>query len=382
MGVPPMLRRSIVAAAMAVTVSSSVEAQAPTRWTVDPTPLVTIGESQADTNDMFAEVTGATRLPDGHILVGDHGSFALKLFSADGRFVRRFGRKGAGPGEIGYLAALLRCGDSLVTIDIDGHRTSVFSLGGGYVRSFRFSSAQPGRSPYRSACNRRGDFAHYGWENFAEAKGGAYRSMVPLWLSRTDSGVRQVISTIPGSERFGQVVENRLRGTRPLPLGKQTAIAIGGDRIYVATGERYEILVFDFAGKQLEPMRDSRVVPATTRADIDYLKRQALARAQSLEQQARIERSYAEIPFPKTLPAYSVLLIDGAGQVWAQDDARAESPTTNWTIFDSRGRRVAAAALPVHFEVYEIGSDYVLGRFMDPDEAIPQVRLYRLRRGR
>ena len=331
---------------------------------------------------MFAEVTGATRLPDGHILVGDQGSFALKLFSASGRFVRRFGRKGAGPGEIGNLKALLRCGDSLVTIDVDSRRTSVFSLGGDYVRSFRFSSAQPGRSPYLSACNHRGDFAHYGWENYADAKGGAYRAIVPLWLSRTDSGVRQVISTIPGSERLGGVRDNRVIGSGPLPLGKQTAIALGDDRIYVATGERYEILVFDFAGKQLEPMRDSRVVPATTRADIDYLKQKALARAQSLEQQARIERYYAEIPFPKTLPAYSTLLVDGAGHVWAQDYARAESPTTNWTIFDSRGRSIAAAALPAHFEVYEVGSDYVLARFMDPDEAIPQVRLYRLRRGR
>ena len=35
-----------------------------------------------------------------------------------------------------------------------------------------------------------------------------------------------------------------------------------------------------------------------------------------------------------------------------------------------------------YLEVYEIGNDYVLGRYFDPEEAIPQVKLYVLRRER
>ena len=29
-------------------------------------------------------------------------------------------------------------------------------------------------------------------------------------------------------------------------------------------------------------------------------------------------------------------------------------------------------------EIYEIGADYVLGRYIDPDEQVPEVRLYGL----
>lgn len=374
------LTRHAVALALA-TASTAAAQPAPPRWTVDQAPMLALGESQADTNDMFTEVVGATRLRDGRVLVGDRGSYALRMFSADGKLLRRFGRKGSGPGEIGYLARLLRCGDSVVTIDIDGNRTSVFSLGGDYARTFRFSSPQAGRPPYSTTCNARGDVAHFGWETRADMKGGAYRPMVPLWLSKADTVVRPAIGTIPGSERYGLVVDNQLRGSRPLPLGRQTAIAIGTDRVYVATGDRYELTVYDFAGQRLAPIVETRAIHATTRADIDYAKERELGTAPPARR-AVAERVFDELPFPKTLPTYSSVLIDMAGYIWAQEYPRGASATTAWTVFDGAGRRVATASLPTHFEVYEIGDDYVLGRFLDPDEAVPLVRVYRLRRGR
>jgi hypothetical protein len=64
-----------------------------------------------------------------------------------------------------------------------------------------------------------------------------------------------------------------------------------------------------------------------------------------------------------------------------QDYPRGKATSVSWSVFDPRGREIAAAELPVHLEVYEIGDDYVLGRFMDPDESIPQVKMFRLHRG-
>ena len=361
-------------------VPSIAPAQQPARWTVDPTPTLTLGANEADTNDIFTQVVGATRLPDGRVLVGDYGRYALRMYSADGKLARRFGRKGGGPGEIGYLAALLRCGDSIVTIDIDGHRTSVFSLGGEFRRVFRFSSPQTGRPPYQTTCNSRGTFAHYGWETMADVKGGAYRPMVPLWVSKADSGQVTVVASIAGSERVGLVIDGKPRGTRPLPLGRQTAIAMGSERVYVATGDRYEVAVYDLSGKPLQPLRETRTPRALVRADIDYELARTVAMAASLERRAAIEQDFETLPFPKSMPAYSALRIDQSGLVWAQNSPEAASPST-WTVYDTNGRRVATAALPSHFEVYEIGPDYVLGRFLDPEESIPQVRMYRLRRG-
>src|SRR5688572_12611435 len=344
-----MRRLGLLAPFTVAVVSTSVAPgpQAPTRWTVESAPALVLGESQADTNDMFTQVVGATRLPDGRVLVGDLGSFALRLFSSDGRLLKRFGRKGAGPGEIGHLKTLLRCGDSVVTMDIDGNRTSVFSLGGEYVRTFRFGSPQAGRPSYQSACNARGEFVHFGWETMADAEAGAYRPMVPLWLTGTDSAVRRLIATIPGSERHGRVVGGQVRGWGPLLLGKQTAIAIGSDRVYVAAGDRYEIAVYDLSGEQLAALGEPRAVKATEASDIRRLKERTLSAA-APERRAAIERYLGEMPFPKTLPTYSDLKLDRAGNLWAQDFPRDASAVSAWTILDGQGRRVASAELPRH----------------------------------
>lgn len=236
---PEARMRVLACLAIAVgSVLSVADAQAPrARWTIDAQPVVTIGQSEADTNALFSVVAGATRLPDGRILVGDRGNFSLRIFTPNGKQERTFGRSGAGPGEVTYLKSMLRCGDSVFTLDIDGNRTSVFSLDGKFVRVFRFGSPQAGRPPYDTACNARGMFAHLGWEVAQQMRGGAYRPDVPYWLSGADSAVRHVVGTFPGSERFGLVVEGRLRGTRPVPIGKQPTFALGEDRLYIGSAD-------------------------------------------------------------------------------------------------------------------------------------------------
>jgi len=355
-------------------------AQAPARWTIDPAPVVTIGASEADTNDLLTAVVGAVRLPDGRMLVGDHGDFALRLFSAAGKPLRRLARSGSGPGEVRYLTRMLRCGDSVVTMDADGARVSVFSLDGVYARSFRLASPQPGRSAYASVCNRSGTFAHHGWENLTDVKAGPYRASVPFWLSGTDSAVRRVVGSYPGSERYGYVRPGGGGGTAgPLPLGKQPAIALASDRLYIGLADRYEIMAFDLSGKQVSTIRKSVPNLETTSDDIEYAIDKEVA-GRGPEIRARIERRYGEMQLPKTIPAYAALKVDARENLWVQDYPRTKSPVVQWTVFDPRGREIAAVALPVHLEAYEIGDDYVLGRFMDPEESIPQVRLYRLHR--
>ncbi|MCC6928411.1 MAG: hypothetical protein IT359_05390 [Gemmatimonadaceae bacterium] len=353
--------------------------QSPARWTVAPNPTVTIGGAAADTTDLLTAAVGATRLPDGRILVGDNADFSLRLFTASGRFLRAYGRKGNGPGEIGQLGALLRCGDSLVTFDLDGDRASVFSPDGRYVRSFRFDAPGASRSPYQSRCNSNGFFAHFGWEPESDTKTGVYRPLVPFWLSGTNPAVRRVFGRFAGSERYGSVATNGVFGSRPLPLGKQPVVAVGTNRVYLGTGDRYEILVFDFSGKQLAPIRKGGVDLETTSDDIRYAKEREIANS-GPRARASVERDYSAMPLPKTVPAYAGLVVDADGHLWVQDYPRGRATTVSWSVFAPDGRLVAEIPLPVHLEVYEIGRDYVLGRFLDPDESVPQIRLYRLNR--
>jgi len=144
---------------------ASVPPAQDSQWAVALEPSMRIG-AEYD----FGAITGATRLPDGSLIVGSVGDFALHRFSATGAPTKKFARKGQGPGEITYLAALHRCGASLYTRDLAGDRITEFSLEGEYVRDFRFSEM-----PYRSDCNESGVFVHMGWERSSEIKEGAYR---------------------------------------------------------------------------------------------------------------------------------------------------------------------------------------------------------------
>ena len=80
------------------------------------------------------------------------------------------------------------------------------------------------------------------------------------------------------------------------------------------------------------------------------------------------------------MPAYSAFRVDAMDLLWVKDYPRASSKTVRWSVFGSDGTLVGRVMLPSTLEVFEIGRDYILGRFVDVEVAIPQVHLYALTR--
>lgn len=355
-------------------------------WQVDPTPAVVIGEPVDDTRHLLGEIFGATRLPDGGILVGDRQDNALHFFGPDGAHRRSIGRQGSGPGEYVYPAALWRCGDQVLVYDIDGHLTSVLSLDGTKVRDFRFGAGAqlPGSStPYRSVCNAGGRFAHYGWENLRAGPPAedVFRPRVPFWLTAADSGVVAVLDSFPGAER---VVSRNPRtgvmvGTEPRRFGRHTAIALASDRLYVGTGDESFVLAIDLASLTTDTIRLPFLLRPLTPEMIEIEKAVQLALAPP-DQHRELEARFANHPFPETVPPYAALLVDAEDLLWVQEYPLANSPGVRWLVVNKTGQVLAEATLPSHLEVFEIGRDYILGRYIDPAESIPQVRVYPLRR--
>lgn len=344
------------------------------------TPMLILGDNENDESTTFAGVDGSTRLPDGRIVVGDRGAYSVRVFSADGKPLKQLGRKGSGPGEFQYLARLWRCGDEIFAYDIqNGYRVTVFSLELTYKREFRFGGPDL-NSPYSSAtaCNANKQFIHFGWDK-SPPTDGVIRKGVPFWFSRADEKVEARIGQFPGSERWGKITSAQTAGSRPLPFGKQPVIAIGTNRAYVGTAETFEIMVFDLSGKRIGLLQDNVPLTPVTKADID--KEIALTPGNiSAATQKRLEASYAEILLPKTMPAYGAFVVDALDNLWVQDYKRAVSKQVRWTVFAPDGKLLARVMLPTDLTVHEIGRDYILGRYQDVEEAVPQVRLYRLTR--
>lgn len=353
-------------------------------WQVDTLPTLSIGEEEEPENPSatLQRITGATRLPGGSVLVSDLGEFALKVFDTTGAFVRAFGRSGAGPGEVTYAARLFRCGDSLYVYDIDGNRTSLFTLEGEYVRRFSFDTPEGERVPYSagSDCNPSGAFVHYGWGDLRAGKPGVHRGRVPLWLTATPDGPATTIDSIAGSERWGQTVNGQFVGTGPLPLGKQPVSGIGRSRAYAGTADSFHVRVYDLQGNALPPLRRDLPPEPLAPEDVAEYKAQRLATA-SASGRASLERELAEIAFPTVKPAYIALLVDREDHVWVQHPHELGSRSSTWSVFGPDGAFVTEVRLPRILQPLEIGRDYVLGRYLDPESSLPLVRMYRLQRG-
>lgn len=343
-------------------------------WQINPRPTLVLGDANRDANVLFgAGLIGATRLPDGRILVGDRGAYSLKLFAPDGKHLKNLGRTGEGPGEFAYLAKMFRCGDQIITYDIEGAKMSVFDMDVTFNHTFRFASPEL-TVPYASACNASRTFVHYGWGPRKGPKPGIHRDSTALWTTGADSAIRRRLGFIPGSERWGHE-----HGSRPLPLGKQSVVAISADRIFVGTADTYAIVVYDTLGRRVGTIRKTGVNLAVTKADIDLALEREIA-GQSERQQKATTTEYAIIQFPKTIPAYIRILTDSDGLLWVQDYPRTNSTSSRWTLFTPAGAQRAEVMLPAHLDVYEVGKDYVLGKYIDPDEQIPEIRMYKLRR--
>ncbi len=356
------LRCATVVFMFAPTAPATLAAQGAT-WRVSTAPTIRIGNSDA-LDAVLSAPAGATRLPSGNIVVGDQGDFALREFTPAGRLVKKYGRKGKGPGEITYVFPLLRCGDSLVANDIAGS-ANVFTVDGTFVRAFRFRP-----TPYRLSCNSRLQFAMMGSEADQNMKKEPNRSPAAYWLARADTTTTIPLGSFAGAERIAH---------RPYPLGRDPRVAIGPTRAYVALADSFEVKVFDLQGKPLPSLiaRVPRV--AATGEDLDAEREREIA-MRGEKARKSLELEYATIPLTKFLPATRDLIVDTDGNVWVQHFPRAGAKTVPWTVFSSAGKVLATVALPSPLEVYEVGRDYVLGRYIDPDEAVPEVRLYALTR--
>ncbi len=353
-------------AVLSVCVHTSAVAQSAV-WRLDGTPTVRIGVSD-NAELSLAAPAGATRLPNGNIVVGDLAAYALREFSPSGALVKRYARKGKGPGEVEYLAPLLRCGNAMVANDIAGS-LSVFTLDGTFERAFRLTPTS-----YRVACNAARHFAVMGWAADRDMKAGVYRPMVKYWIARADSNVIIPLATLPAGDRWREG-----GGDRPMPLGREPRVAISSTRAYITLGDKVEVLVFDLTGKALPSLSVPSSPVRVTARDIEAEREREIA-SLGERARARTEQGYKTIALPEFMPATRDLLVDATGAVWVQHYPRASSPDVQWTVFGADGKVRATMRMPSALEVYEIGAEYVLGRFIDPDEQVPEVRLYRLRR--
>lgn len=369
-----------VLAATPIAAQEVVESAAPRHpdLTIAEEPIVRIGMLDGPLEHIFGNVTGAVRLADGSIVVGDEQSHNVRRYDANGRHLWTSGRQGDGPGEYQGVRLLRNCPGAEITVfDWIVNRVTGLDRDGDVVNTRALNAA--GASPYgEPACSADGRLVFTPWPEDAvqeRAAGESYRWFVSLRYAVGDS-VTILRSGIPGAER------TRLEmGDRPAEWGRSTVFAVANTGVWYGTADDYELEHVDWTGRVTRIARwagpDLAVTDEQVQRYRDYLS--GLDRYSDREGRRRFEREVwpeRRAYLPERFPAYESALALPDGGVWLRTH-RWRAPVEELHRLDREGTWLRRLMMPTGSVLLDAGPDWVLVRQRNEYD-VPTVALYGL----
>jgi hypothetical protein len=342
------------------------------------TPLVDLGGAVGGGTDFLRIVTIVPRR-DGSFIVVNGATADLRFFEPSGALRAAAGRKGQGPGEYsGIREVRLLPGDSIAVFDPVERRLSILSPNGEYRRSFTLQAPfDGGGSATHMVALSDGTLL----VGFSEV-----RTMAPQPQAVTIGQRFFRYSTTGGlqpgdpirlseSDHFVQVTTPQMGGVAywDLAFGRVMTVRAYGPSILVGDGTDWIIEERDAHGRLIRRHHVTRSVTAVTSRDRDAYRARELAGGGG----AIAERMVAEMPYPRTKPAYRRCEVDGAGRIWLEVYPELDQPGNVWMRLDPRSRTAVAVQLPVRFRVMAFTSAAVYGVWRDADD-VEHVQVYSL----
>ena len=350
-------------------------------WGIGVVPSLSIGGATDDPAHQLFNVTDATRLADGAIVVADAGSGELRVFDASGAHRESWGGRGEGPGEFGIAAPSTVGpwqGDSIVASDTFARRVSVFGSNGEHGRTFVLES------PYyrlRGVLRDGRMFLGNGSSLASAVVGtGVTRREIAYGIARSDGGLHKALGTRQGEEWY-VVSDERGMAVYPQPFARSTQTAVWGNLVVISPNVRYELRAYDADGALAMIVRRDHDLRGPTGADVDEHLARLYADATEQERASALAELRG-MPRVETFPAFSRILADRVDHLWVEEyplPGGTDGPTPVWTVFGPGGRMRGQVETPAGLEIFEIGADYILGSMAD-DLGIESVQLWSLDR--
>ncbi len=364
----PQQQFSVADSAGVHIVESSIPAwSAGAEWRLGSEPVLTIGEVSGDLNTMFQGVSQAFRMDDGTIVVVDRLASQVSLFDAAGVFIRNLGGRGEGPGEFQFLQYAWASGDTIRVSDSMLSRISVFGLDGDVLETIPVEVAPGTGIPTAETDFVDGTILVLNASSGGISLGSGDVIEGGVWtLSRYSRSGRFMneISGLRGSSRWEHGIQGLSPGVYlPFSVGIP-AYAAGDDHIYAGRGVEPSIGRWNNDGTQ------SRLIRwATAERPVSEEDRRRFRDANSVAPRYVDPPAWArylrEVPFPDRIPVYRRLLLDAEQNLWAERYRAPWEVNPTWYVFDERGVWLGEVATPPGLHVFEIGTDYVLGRYRD-----------------
>lgn len=290
---------------------------------------VRIGSMEVEGPELFGDIAGVAADGAGRIYVADAQAHEVRVFDAEGRHVRTFGRKGGGPGEFEQIAGMDWGPDgNLWVMDARNSRFAVFDTTGSFVTSHR----------------RPGGFVMLPWPGGFDDAGNLYDvnvvSSTPGEFRRgflRYDGQMEPVDTFAIPEYEGSTFDlvddgGRRRMSLGIPFtpGQSWRLSPSGD-VWIGISDRYRLHRVSFAGDTVQivekPYRPVAVSAAERAREVEQLQR-------FVEMGGKVDPAR----IPSTKPAFGGFFADADGYLWVEP-ARADGEEGSaYDIFDPAGR--------------------------------------------
>ena len=355
-------------------------------------PIVDVGGS-GDGNSELAFVVGALRLGDGRLAIADQGARAIRIFDANGKFVRAIGREGGGPGEFSSITRLeLLAGDSLAAYDGLRVTLTVFDTSGRIGRTVSLART-PGGFRLEGLLGDGTMILSRAYNTMFSRTSRLERDPIAYVAVRPGATTVDTVVQVAGSDIYlfaGAEFSSR----QERPFGRVSLIAVGRDRLRIGTGDSWQIETRTPEGRLVELHRVRHAPTAVSKADIARYKRELLERVQGSRvvatgggggpdmravMLARTRQMLEVIPFPETRAPYDSLIAGPDDELWVRASHPFAGQPTTWTVLSRSGAALGIVTLPAGMRPMDIGRDFIVGVTKDADD-VEHVVVHQLKR--
>jgi hypothetical protein len=253
-------------------------------------------------------------------------------FDREGNFIRSFGRKGQGPGELqgrNYVSLTIRVDniDNIAVSDF-GNKLVFFDKEGQFIDE---KKVDPDTISIVPLSNR--NFLSYIRVMDGRSE---YINQNPLILVDSE---QEVISELDKQMVPNPIVGKRLKGSYHI-----LSWSIGSDKIFTGFQERgYEISVFNFDGKLVRKIKkEYNPVPVSEEYKTTFMEQFNAPIFDDIRN---------KIYFPDAMPPFHSFFSDDEGRLYVMTYEEGENPGESMVdIFNSAGMCICRASLKIHHD--------------------------------
>jgi 6-bladed beta-propeller len=289
--------------------------------------------------DSFADITALDVLEDGTVYILDMKDSRVRVFDAQGKFVRAFGKAGQGPGELSQPVGIIITPEKAVLVeDALNQRLAIFSLEGTFLRHVSTAKALG-----LSGIQMDGRGLIVG-RSMGLGEAGKLSMDVKTYDGDFNPKVKLASVEFPISARAK---------INPFAAMNLLYLLDGQGRLYLGSSRDYEIKVVSPGGRILKTIsRDYDPVPITQADKDEMLKLVPNAAGVNVKDM---------IQFPDAYPAFGgfVLADEGRLLVRTYEKGRARKEYL-WDVFDAEGRYIAKVPLTHDIRLWRNGKAYFI----------------------